>query len=62
MFGMKADEVVRRRAMGLDTTDVIASSPKLAGVIEAGFLEDRKGIDISADADRAFARAVAQCG
>jgi starch phosphorylase len=35
IFGMKADEVVRRRAMGLDATDVISSSPKLAGVIEA---------------------------
>ena len=35
IFGMKADEVVRRRAMGLDATDVIASSPKLAGAIEA---------------------------
>jgi starch phosphorylase len=35
IFGMKADEVVRRRAAGLDATDVISSSPKLAGVIEA---------------------------
>jgi starch phosphorylase len=35
IFGMKADEVVRRRATGLDATDVIGSSPMLAGVIEA---------------------------
>jgi starch phosphorylase len=35
IFGMKADEVVRRRAMGLDATDVISSSPALAGVIDA---------------------------
>jgi starch phosphorylase len=35
IFGMKADEVVQRRAMGLDATDIIASSPILAGVIEA---------------------------
>jgi starch phosphorylase len=35
IFGMKADEVVRRRATGLDATDVISSSPKLTGVIEA---------------------------
>ncbi|GAB1716591.1 MAG: Glycogen/starch/alpha-glucan phosphorylase [Nitrobacter sp.] len=35
IFGMKADEVVRHRATGLDATDVISSSPRLAGVIEA---------------------------
>ena len=35
IFGMKADEVVRRRATGLDTTDIISSSPMLAGAIEA---------------------------
>jgi starch phosphorylase len=35
IFGMKADEVVRRRAMGLDATDIISSSPALAGVIDA---------------------------
>ena len=35
IFGMKAEEVVRRRAAGLDATDVISSSPRLAGVIEA---------------------------
>ncbi|MBN9004765.1 MAG: glycogen/starch/alpha-glucan phosphorylase [Rhizobiales bacterium] len=35
IFGMKADEVVRRRAMGLDATDIISSSPALAGAIDA---------------------------
>ena len=35
IFGMNADEVVRRRATGLEATDVIGSSPMLAGVIEA---------------------------
>ena len=35
IFGMRADEVVRRRSMGLDATEIISSSPKLARVIEA---------------------------
>src|SRR5690606_39427117 len=35
IFGMRADEVVQRRSMGLDATDIITSSPKLARVIEA---------------------------
>ncbi|MEH6950996.1 glycogen/starch/alpha-glucan phosphorylase [Nitrobacter sp. NHB1] len=35
IFGMKADEVVQRRATGLDATGIISSSPMLTGVIEA---------------------------
>ena len=35
IFGLQADEVVQRRAMGLDATDIISSSPALAGVIDA---------------------------
>jgi starch phosphorylase len=35
IFGMKADEVRQRRARGLDATDVISSSPALAGAIDA---------------------------
>ncbi|MBS0528154.1 MAG: glycogen/starch/alpha-glucan phosphorylase, partial [Proteobacteria bacterium] len=35
IFGLQADEVVQRRAMGLDATDTISSSPVLAGVIDA---------------------------
>jgi starch phosphorylase len=35
IFGMKADEVVRRRALGLDATDTIEGSPILSRVIEA---------------------------
>ena len=35
IFGMKADEVRRRRAEGLDATDIISSSPALADAIDA---------------------------
>ena len=35
IFGMRADQVMRRRAKGLDATDVIENSPALAAVIEA---------------------------
>jgi starch phosphorylase len=35
IFGMRATEVMQRRAQGLDATDVIEKSPILAGVIDA---------------------------
>jgi hypothetical protein len=35
IFGMKADEVVKRRSLGLDATDTIEQSSVLARVIEA---------------------------
>jgi len=35
IFGLQADEVVQRRAMGLDATDIISSSPALTSVIDA---------------------------
>jgi starch phosphorylase len=35
IFGMTAEEVVVRRARGLDASDVIAASPRLARVIDA---------------------------
>src|SRR4029453_5051459 len=35
IFGMKADEVVKRRSLGLDATDTIEQSPVLSRVIDA---------------------------
>jgi starch phosphorylase len=35
IFGMRAHEVMQRRAKGLDASDVIENSPVLAGVIDA---------------------------
>ena len=35
IFGMMADDVTRRRAHGLDATDIIAASPELTGVLRA---------------------------
>ncbi len=35
IFGLRSDEVARRRAEGLDAMEAIARSPVLSGVIEA---------------------------
>jgi starch phosphorylase len=35
IFGMKADEVLKQRSLGLDATDTIEQSPILSRVIEA---------------------------